>query len=97
MYKATEERIKELKAEHGEIYLLTVEDKAAIFKTPSRKAMSYSLSFASKDPLKSNETLLRDAFVEGDKELIDNDAYFLGAQSQVGQLLKAKESKLEKL
>ena len=97
MYTPTKERIAELKAEHGDIYLITVEDKAAIFKTPPRKAMSYSMIIAQKDPLKSNEHLLKEAFVEGDKELIESDAYFLGAQAQTAKLLKAKESKLEKL
>lgn len=97
MYKPTKERIAELKAEHGDVWLLTVEDKAGIFKTPTRKAMSYSMTVAAKDPLASNEILLKDAFIEGDKELIENDAYFLGAQNQIAGLLKAKEAKLEKL
>lgn len=97
MYKPTKERIAELKAEHGDLFLITVEDKAALFKTPSRKAMSYSMLLAEKDALKSNEHILRDAFIEGDRELLDNDAYFLGAQAQTATLLKIKESKLEKL
>lgn len=97
MYKPTKERIEELKAEHGDIFLMTVEDKAAIFKKPSRKALSRSYTVAKTDPFKSNEVLLVDCFVDGDRELLEVDAYFLGAQNQLPKIMEAKESSLEKL
>ena len=97
MYKPTQEEIAKLKAEHGEIFMLTVEDKACIMKTPSRKTLSYASVAGEKDPLKFNEVMLKQCFVVGDPEIRDDDKYFLGASTQMKDLIQVKESKLEKL
>lgn len=96
MYKPTKERIAELKAEHGDLFLITVEDKAAIFKSPSRKTLSYA-NGVNKDIIKFNETILNNCFVEGDRELIDDDRYFLAAGAKAVELIEIKESEIAKL
>lgn len=96
MYKPTKERIAELKAEHGDLFLITVEDKAAFFKRPSRKALSYAAKAGEKDPLAFNEVIMKDTYIEGDKELMEDDGYFLGAANQIGELVQVKTSTLEK-
>jgi hypothetical protein len=96
MYKPTKERIAELKAEHGDLFLITVEDKQAIFKAPSRKTLSYA-NASNKDIVKFNETILNGCFVEGDRELLDDDRYFLAAGSKAIELIEIKESEIAKL
>ena len=96
MYKPTKEKIAELKAEHGDLFLITVEDKAAMFRAPKRKELSYASSVGAKDPMQFNETIMKSCFLEGDKELINNDVYFLGTSQQIVNLIEVKESSLEK-
>jgi hypothetical protein len=97
MYKPSEEEIKALKAKHGDIFLLNIEDKACILKKPSRKVLSYATSVAAKDPMKFNEIMLNDCFVAGDEEIKTDDSYFLAAASKISDLIEVKESELVKL
>jgi len=97
MYKPTDEEIAALKAKHGELHLIKFEDKAAILKTPSRKIISYASAAATKDPMAFNETILKSCFVAGDKEVLEDDKYFMGASAQVANLIEIKTATLEKL
>ena len=49
------------------------------------------------DPIKFNETLLNNLWIEGDAEIKTNDDYFLAVSSQLGELLQIKEATLKKL
>lgn len=93
----TKERIEELKAKHGELHLLRVEDKSCILKSPSRKVLSYASGVATKDPMKFNEIILKDCWVDGDEEIKTDDSYFLGASAKIAELIVVKEATLEKL
>lgn len=96
MYSPTKERIEELKIQHGEIFMISVEDKAAIFKAPNRKTLSYANN-AKQDIVKFNETILNACYVEGDRELLDNDKYFLAAGAKAIELIEIKEAEIVKL
>lgn len=95
--KPTQEQINEWKKKYGEISVLRVEDKVAYLKTPNRKTLSYATSVASKDPLKFNEILLDNCWIDGDEEIKTNDALFLSASSKLADLIEIKEATLEKL
>ena len=97
MYTPSEEEIKALKAKHGQLFQITVEDKSCIVKKPSRKALSYASSVASKDPMKFNEIILKDCWVAGDKEIQTDDEYFLGAAAKIAEVIEVKEAELVKL
>jgi acyl-coenzyme A synthetase/AMP-(fatty) acid ligase len=97
MYSPTKEEIQALKEEHGDIFLLSVEDKCCILKTPNRKILSYATTASQKDPLKFNEVILKNCFVAGDTEIKDDDSYFLSAGKQLVDIIEVKESRLEKL
>lgn len=97
MYKPTKEEIKKLKATHGPLFMLTVEDKACILKKPSRKALSYASSVATKDPMKFNEIILKNAWVDGDKEILEDDDYFLGASAKLAEIIEVKGAELVKI
>lgn len=93
----TKERIEELKAQYGEVHLLRVEDKSALLKSPTRKTLSYASTVGKNNPMKYNEMVLNDCWIDGDQEIKTNTAYFLGAIGQLEQLIEVKESSLEKL
>ena len=97
MYTATKEQIAKWKAEHGEIFRITVEGKACYLKKPSRKALGYA-SVAGKDnPLKFNEVMLNDCWLAGDEEIKTDDGLFLSISPKLSELIEVKQSELEKL
>lgn len=97
MYKPTQEEIAKLKVQHGELHLIKFEDKAAIFKSPDRKTIAYASTAATKNPMAFNEVILQKCFVAGDKEVYEDDRYFMGASAQVANLIEIKTATLEKL
>lgn len=97
MYNPTHEELASLRKAHGSIFKLVVGDKACILKTPDRKILSFASVAAAKDPMNFNEVLLKNCFVAGDKEIKDDDAYFLGAASKIAEIIEVKEASLEKL
>lgn len=91
----TEEKIKELKAKHGTLYLIEVEGKQCILRKPSRQDLSYVSQV--KDPIKVSEALLANLWVEGDEEIKTDDEYFLAAIAKMDEVLKIKEAEIKKL
>ena len=81
----TEEKfIEELKAKHGQIYLIEFEDgKKAYLKKPSRNVLSMAMTKMQSNPLGFAETILNQCFVAGDEEVKTSDEYFLGAAGQL--------------
>ncbi len=93
--KSTE--IKALKQKHGDVFEIEVEDKVAYVKKPGRKELSYATAVSASDPFKMNETLLEACWIAGDKEILEDDEYFLPACSVLEELIKTKEAKIKKL
>ena len=93
----TKEQIKQWKAKYKEVFVLRVDDKVAYLRTPDRATLSYASTLATKDPMKFNEAILTNCWLGGDEEIKTDDALFLSASSKLGELIKNKEAKLEKL
>ena len=91
----TKEQIAELKKQHGEIFEISVEGKSCIVRRPNRKDLSY-VSVV-KDPIKMSETLLKQLWVEGDKEIQERDDLFLAVIPKMEEVIKVKESQIKKL
>lgn len=97
MRDVTQEEIAAWKKQHGEIFKLTVEDKVAYLKKANRKTLAFATSTASKDPMKFNEIILNNCWIEGDEEIKTEDSYFLGAMQKLAELIQVKEAELVKL
>lgn len=65
-------------------------------KKPSRTAVSLSMSLEERDPLKSKEIVLRDAWLEGDQEILSNDELFYSAATQVEKLVNIRIALIKK-
>ena len=50
-----------------------------------------------KDSVKFSEILLQQCWIDGDKEFLEDDAYFLSAVPILGALSETKEAELKKL
>ena len=91
----TKEQVAEWKKKHGEIFELSVEDKSCILRRPNRQDLSY-VSVV-KDPIKMSETLMKQLWVDGDKEIQERDDLFLAAIPKMEEVIKVKESQIKKL
>jgi hypothetical protein len=50
-----------------------------------------------KDSVKFSEILLKQCWIDGDKEFMDDDNYFLSAVPALGALAEVKEAEIKKL
>ena len=94
--QATEAEIEMWKRLFGDIFSTIVEHHIAYFKKPSRQQMSYAMLFAG-NPMKQAETLLRECFVGGSNEILNNMEYMLSASSIVNTLVEMKHVEVAKL
>ena len=65
----TKEQIKQWKAKYKEVFVLRVDDKVAYLRTPDRATLSYASTLATKDPMKFNEAILTNCWLEEMKRL----------------------------
>lgn len=91
----TKEQVAEWKKKHGDIFELSVEGKSCIVRRPNRKDLSY-VSVVN-DPIKMSETLLKQLWVDGDKEIQEDDTLFLAVVPKMEEVIKVKKSAIKKL
>ena len=88
--QATVAEIDEWKKRHGDIYAIKVDGHVCYLRKPTRRDLSFASSAGKKDPLKFNETLLRDCWLGGSEAIRRDDDKFMGASGDA-------EAELEKL
>lgn len=100
-------KAEELKAKHKlrKVFVVVVEgeegdDKPlyiAYLRRPSLAHFSQYMSFVQKDLVQANKVLAANVFLDGDRELIDDDDLFLyGAMSQLNALIESRNSDMIK-
>lgn len=95
--KTIEQKIKEWKEKHGDVYQVEVDGHIAYLKKPSRKALGAAAVIGKSDPMKYNEVLLNNCWIEGDEAIKTDDALFLGVSAQLAEIIEIKEATLKKL
>lgn len=92
------QRIKELKKQFGldVVFHIKVDDKEAFFKKPDRQTLGYAMSLAQKDPLGFAESILRDTYLEGDKDIYEDVDYLMGASTQIDKVISIKSAEVKK-
>ena len=95
--QATPEQIAEWKEKHGEIFAIKVDGHVCYLHKPSRKTISYASVAGKTDPLKFNETILRQCWLGGSEAIRTDDDKFMSAGGVLDQLIEVKEAELEKL
>ena len=93
----TPEEIESYKAEYREVYEITVEDKKCFIHKPTRQILDAAMNASSKRNSMFNETLLRNCWLAGNKEIMEDDDYFMGASAQLDQVIEFKTAELKKL
>ena len=95
--QATVAEIDEWKKRHGDIYAIKVDGHVCYLRKPTRRDLSFASSAGKKDPLKFNETLLRDCWLGGSEAIRRDDDKFLGASGVLDKIIPDAEAELEKL
>ena len=98
---ASKEDIKKWKEQHKEIYRLTATDSSGVshacyVRKPSRLDLSVAQN-KQNDPIRMNETMLRQIWLGGDDAMRTEDELFLGISAKIGDLVQIAECELEKL
>lgn len=101
MFTYSADQLKSWKEKYGDgnVFEVVVEDKKAVLHRPGRKDLSFANAGSSqgKDSIKLVEILLKQCWIDGDMEIQENDAYFLGVVPVLDALLEAKEAEIKKL
>jgi hypothetical protein len=93
----TPQQIEEWKAKYGSVFSIEVDGKVCYLKKPTRKALSAAAIIGKSDPLKYNETLLLNCWLEGDEEIKTDDDLFLSVSGKLSEIIEIKEAELKKL
>lgn len=91
------EQIEAWKKKHGDVFRVTVGGKVAYLKRPDRKTLGAAAVVGKNDPMKYNEILLKNCWLDGDEEIKTDDSLFLGVSSKLAELVEIKEAELKKL
>lgn len=101
MFEYTEDQIRKWKEKYGEdgVFEVTVGDKRAVLHKPSRKDLSYATAGSGQgtDAMKFSEILMRQCWVDGDSEILDNDDYFLGAVPVLQAVTEVRKAEIKRL
>jgi len=95
--EVTPEKIAEWKANHKEVFAITVDGHIAYLRKPDRKTISYASSIGSKDPIKFSEIMLKNCWLGGSDSIQTDDSLFLAASGKLTDLIEVKEAELVKL
>lgn len=94
--KITKEQIAGWKKKHGEVFQITVDGKSCVLRRPTRRDLSY-VSTIKEDKLQVLETLLNQLWVDGDKEIKEDDQLFFAVAQKMETILEVKEAEIKKL
>ena len=97
LVKAKFPEFKNLEATHGPLKAIIVEDKIGLFKKPTRQIIGAASALSTTDPMKYLELLAGNCFVAGDRELLDDDDYFMAIIPKLNELVDTKTAELLKL
>ncbi len=89
--------IEAFKAQYGGVYLIEVEDKKCYLHTPTRVILDAASAASGKASSKFNEVILKSCWLAGDKDIVNDDTYFLSASTKLDEIIEFKEASLKKL
>lgn len=106
--QAIVEKIKELKAKFGvkKVFVIVVEGDVAdgekplyigYFRRPNLMQFSMYMNFVQKDLIQANKQLAMNVFLDGDRELVDDEDMFLyGTMQQLSHVIDSRNADMVK-
>ena len=81
MKEIDSKQIDAWKKAHGDVFKVEVDGKVCYLKKPDRKVLGAASVLGKNDPMKYNEVLLENCWLDGDEEIKKDDSLFLGVSS----------------
>lgn len=106
--QAIAEKIKELKVKHGvkKVFVIVVEGDVSdgekplyigYFRRPNLMQFSVYMNFVQKDLIQANKQLAMNVFLDGDRELVDDEDLFLyGTMQQLSHVIDSRNADMVK-
>lgn len=98
-----EDKVKKMSNEHKGLFFLPVMDdagnieKIALMKPIDRNVLSYATTKITDEGLYAFlEAAMRECFIDGDPEILDDDEYFIPAANSFNKILEGKKASLLK-
>lgn len=95
--KTTKDSIEAWKKAHGDIYALPIGDKTAYFRKPTMLDYKRAFSKYTEGEIEFQEEMMKILFIGGDREVLENDAYFLPARKRTADFLKYPDAEVNEL
>lgn len=89
--------IASAKAQFGDIYMIQVEGKKVFIHKPTRNVIDLAQISGRSKPSMFEETILRNCWLAGDKEILDDVELFYSISDQIGKIVQTKSAELVKL
>jgi len=98
----TPEEVEAFKKEYSEVQHIEAEDKQGNSKqcwihNPTRQILDLAEMSSKKAPSKFNETLLKNCWLAGDKEIVEDDYLFYGVSAKLDSIISFGEAAIKKL
>ena len=101
MFTYSADQLKGWKEKFGDdsVFEVVVGEKKAVLHKPGRKDLSFANAGSSQgqDSVKFVEILLKQCWIDGDKEILENDDYFFGVVPVMEAMIETKEAEIKKL
>ena len=69
---------------------------SAFFKKPDRNIIGLTMTMEKRNPLRAKEVMLTSCFLEGNKQILEDDDCFMSALTVVDNFLSIKQAELKK-
>lgn len=97
MKEIDSKQIDAWKKAHGDVFKVEVGGKVCYLKKPDRKVLGAASVLGKNDPMKYNEVLLENCWLDGDEEIKTDDSLFLGVSSHLAEIIEIKTAEIKKL
>jgi hypothetical protein len=92
-----ESEIARLKAIHGDVYQLNIEDMCCYLKRPDKATLAAAETMGTSNAASCNEVLVENCWLAGDEKLREDAIYCNAIAESLTELLAVKKEALKKL
>lgn len=94
--EVTPAQIEDWKQKYGKVFTYESTDgKTCYLRQPTRRIIAAATVNAGSDQFLQNELVLKNCFLGGDRDLLDQDKYFFFIQQKVSDLIDVVEGTLK--
>lgn len=93
----SEEQIEAWKKQYGRVFKVVANEHVCYLRKPDRRVLSASAVLGGKDPIKYNETMLKNCWLAGDMAMQTDDDLFMSVSASLSDIIEIKEAEVKEL